>query len=206
MTDSNNSITWIFADGWKTFKNVLGKLSIHILEGRRRYVFWGTWTLRLFRLGDLKKSSRVFPRDIGTAFSLFLMKPYISCLPTLLPTYLPMKPLPPHHSFITVWESRKVEPRPRQAFIKEDKILWLNNWICQKRRRDNVWNAHIQSFRLSRRMRICFHLLLFLLSAKPISVQWNDHKAMHVALGGTVSKTKRNVTIHRLINIVTTIN
>jgi signal-transduction protein with cAMP-binding, CBS, and nucleotidyltransferase domain len=36
----------------------------------------------------------------------------------------------------------------------------------------------------------------------------NDHtsRALHVVLGGTVSKTKRNVTIHSLINIVIIIN
>jgi hypothetical protein len=42
---------------------------------------------------------------------------------------------------------------------------------CQKNRQDNMWNVHIQSFRLFRRIGICFRLFLFLLSAKPIGVE-----------------------------------
>jgi len=137
------------------------------------------------------------------------MKPYISCLPTLLPTYLPAY-LRSHYHHTTVsllsGNQETLNHDLDKHSYRRTRVYDLRNWICQKCRRDNMWNAHIQSFRLSRRMRICFHLILFLLSAKPISVQWNGHRAMHVALGGTASKTKRNVTIHSLINIVTTIN
>lgn len=65
--------------------------------------------------------------------------------------------------------------------------------------------VHIQIFSLPPRMRICFLLLLILLSAKPIGVKCYDHKALYVALGGTVRKAKRTVTVHSLLNIVITI-
>jgi len=62
---------------------------------------------------------------MGTAFSLFLMKPRISRLPTLLPIYIPTYEATYHHTTVSLLSGTqaRVELWPRQAFIQKDNSL-----------------------------------------------------------------------------------